>query len=67
MGRALTLLGHSMYQVPEADFAGHHAWLVAHALAGEIVVDVRRVPLEELREAWRRKADGAPTKLVVTP
>jgi NADPH:quinone reductase-like Zn-dependent oxidoreductase len=67
VGRALTVFGHSMYEVPETDFATHHARLVAHAIAGEIVVDVERVPLEDIADAWRRKADGAPQKLVVTP
>ena len=67
VGRALTLMGHSMYEVPEDAFAAHHARLAAHVLAGDIVVDVERVPLEELPDAWRRKAAGAPGKLVALP
>jgi len=37
-----------MYEVPEGEFAAHHARLVAHVVAGEITVDVERVPLEQL-------------------
>ena len=46
----------------DEEFAAHHARLVAHVVAGEIAVDVERVPLEQLPEAWRRKADGASGK-----
>jgi len=67
VGRGLTIHGHSMYEVPEEEFAAHHARLVAHVLAGGITVDVERVPLEQLPEAWRRKAAGAPGKLVAVP
>ena len=59
-----------MYELPEGEFAAHHARLVAHVVAGEITVEVERVPLEQLPEAWRRKADGAsgkPGKLVAVP
>jgi NADPH2:quinone reductase len=67
VGRALTIMGHSMYDVPEEEFAALHARLVAHAAAGEIAVPVERVPLDDVREAWRRKAAGARGKLVVVP
>jgi len=67
VGKALTVHGHSMYQVPEDDFAGGHARLVAHAAAGDLAVPVERVPLATIADAWRRKSDGDGTKLVVVP
>jgi NADPH:quinone reductase-like Zn-dependent oxidoreductase len=67
VGRALTIMGHSMYEVPEDAFAAGHARLVAHAAAGELLVDVERVPLAGLPDAWRLKAAGARGKLVVVP
>jgi len=56
-----------MYRVPEDDFAGGHARLVAHAAAGDLAVPVERVPLAGIAGAWRRKSDGDGTKLVVVP
>lgn len=66
-GRHMSLLGHSMYAVPADEFAAHYARLVGHALAGEILVDVERVPLEEAPEAWRRKTEGTAGKIVFVP
>ena len=40
---------------------------MGHAIAGEIVLDVERVPLDSVADAWRRQAEGAGTKLVVVP
>ena len=42
--------------------AEHYSRLVGHALAGEIRVELERVGLDELGEAWNR-----PGKLVVVP
>jgi hypothetical protein len=61
------IMGHSMYEVPEDAFAAGHARLLAHATAGELLVDVERVPLAGLPDAWRLKAGGARGKLVVVP
>ena len=41
--------------------------LVQAALAGDMVVDVERVPLAEVGDAWRRQSEGAGRKLVVVP
>lgn len=66
-GKNLTLLGHTNYLVPPADLAEHYRRLVGHAIAGDIGLDLERVPLEGVGDAWRRQAEGAGAKLVLVP
>jgi len=66
-GKQLELFGHTNFAVPRPDLAEHYHRLVSHAVAGRLTVDVERVSLEDIGEAWRRQADGAGGKLVVTP
>ncbi len=65
--KSLSILGHTNFAVPPDELADHYRRLVAHAVAGEIRIDVERVPLDAVGEAWRRQADGAGTKLVIVP
>jgi NADPH:quinone reductase len=65
--KSLSILGHTNYDVPPDELAEHYRRLVHHALAGEIRLDVERVPLDSVSDAWRRQAEGAGTKLVVVP
>ena len=67
VGKALTILGHSMYQVPEPDFAAGHARLVAHAAAGDSPSPSSASRSADVADAWRGKTDGDGTKLVVVP
>jgi hypothetical protein len=41
--------------------------MAAHALAGEIVVDVERLPLSRIEEAWERQARGPHHKIALVP
>jgi NADPH2:quinone reductase len=63
----LSILGHTNFAVPPDELADHYRRLVGHALAGEIRLEVERVPLADVTGAWRRQAEGAGTKLVVVP
>jgi NADPH:quinone reductase-like Zn-dependent oxidoreductase len=63
----LSILGHTNYGVPPDELAEHYRRLVGHAIAGEIRLEVERVPLDSVAEAWSRQAEGAGTKLVVVP
>jgi hypothetical protein len=63
----LSILGHTNFLVPPDELAKQYRRLVTHAVAGDIQLDVERVPLESVVEAWRRQAEGAGTKLVVVP
>jgi NADPH2:quinone reductase len=65
--KSLSILGHTNFAVPPGELAEQYRRLVAHAVAGEIRIDVERVPLDAVGEAWRRQADGAGTKLVIVP
>ena len=53
--------------VPPDELAEQYPRLVGHAVAGDIRLDVERVPLDSVADAWRRQAEGAGTKLVVVP
>jgi NADPH:quinone reductase-like Zn-dependent oxidoreductase len=63
----LSILGHTNFLVPPDELATQYQRLVGHAVAGDIRLDVERVPLDSVAEAWRRQADGPGTKLVVVP
>ena len=65
--KSLSIYGHTNFAVPPEELAEHYRRLVAHALAGEIRLDIERVPLEGVADAWQRQADGAGTKLVIVP
>jgi NADPH2:quinone reductase len=65
--KSLSILGHSVYAVPSDALAEHYRVLVEHAVAGRVRLDVERVPLDSIADAWRRQAEGAGTKLVVVP
>ena len=65
--KSLSIVGYSDYAVPPGELANHYERLVRHAIAGEIRLDVERVPLDSITDAWRRQADGAGIKLVVVP
>jgi NADPH2:quinone reductase len=65
--KSLSIYGHTNFAVPPDELAEHYRRLVAHALAGEIRLDIERVPLDGVADAWQRQADGAGTKLVIVP
>ena len=65
--KSLSILGHTNFAVPADELAEHYRRLVEHAVAGDIRLDVERVPLDAVADAWRRQAEGAGTKLVVVP
>jgi len=66
-GKNLAILGHFAFGVPPEVFAEHYPRLVRHALAGEIRLDVERVPLADVADGWRRQAAGEAAKLVLVP
>jgi NADPH2:quinone reductase len=66
-GKQLTVYGHTNFAVPADELADEYHQLVSHAIAGEITVDVERVPLDEIAGAWQQQASGAGRKLVVVP
>jgi NADPH:quinone reductase len=65
--KTLSILGHTNFAVPRDELVAHYRRLVGHAVAGDIRLEVERVPLASVAEAWRRQGEGADTKLVVIP
>lgn len=65
--KSLSILGHTNFAVPADELAEHYRRLVEHSIAGDIRLDVERVPLAEVADAWQRQAEGAGTKLVIVP
>jgi NADPH:quinone reductase len=66
-GKNLNIFGHTNFGVPPADLAEQYVRLVGHATAGDIRLEVDRVPLDAVDDAWRRQAEGAGAKLVLVP
>jgi NADPH2:quinone reductase len=64
---ALRILGHTNYKIPEQDLRAAYGTMCAHVVAGELVADYERVPLDDASAAWERLRAGPGTKLVVVP
>jgi len=61
-GKQLELYGFTDFSVPPEVVIEHYARLVGHAISGQIRLEVERVGLDEIGDAWSR-----PGKLVVCP
>jgi NADPH2:quinone reductase len=66
-GKQVEILGYSNFAVPRDVLEREYRRLVEAAVAGEVVIEVERVPLERVDDAWRRQAEGAGRKLVIEP
>lgn len=66
-GRQLDIRGYMNFSVPADVRRTAYATLVEHAVAGEIVVEVERVALADVADAWSRVQRGAGRKLVLVP
>ena len=66
-GKELEVFGHSNFAVPMDVLRREYDRLVRHAEAGEIRIDVERIPLHEVATAWERQQRGEHVKLVLVP
>jgi NADPH:quinone reductase-like Zn-dependent oxidoreductase len=66
-GKMLVVMGHTNFAAPPAVKREAYERMAAAAVRGEIVVDVDRIPLEQVGEAWDRLAAGSHRKLVLVP
>jgi NADPH:quinone reductase-like Zn-dependent oxidoreductase len=64
---ALNLLGMAVFQASLETRRDAYLRLTGHAAAGEVSVDLERIALEDVAEAWRRQKAGPQTKLVFVP
>ena len=65
--KSLTIFGHTGFAPAPDVLAEHYTRLVEHAIAGDVVLEVERIPLDSVADAWRRQAEAAGAKLVVVP
>jgi NADPH2:quinone reductase len=65
-GKELEILGYSNLALPRDVMAREYQRLVGLGRDGRIAVEVETVPFERFQDAWRRQAEGAGVKLVVT-
>jgi NADPH:quinone reductase len=65
--KGIEIYGYSNFNVPRDVLEREYTRLVEHAMRGDIRVDVERVPLDEVAEAWRRQAESPNRKLVLVP
>jgi NADPH2:quinone reductase len=66
-GKVLAILGHTNFAAPPEVKRGAYERMAAAAAAGELTVDVERVPLERVGDAWDMLASGSHRKIVLVP
>jgi NADPH:quinone reductase-like Zn-dependent oxidoreductase len=66
-GKMLVVMGHTNFAAPPAVKREAYARMAEAAARGEIVVDVHRIPLGQVAEAWERLQAGSHRKLVLVP
>jgi NADPH:quinone reductase-like Zn-dependent oxidoreductase len=66
-GRHLNVLGYLNFLVPADVRRDAYRTLVEHAVAGRIQVEVERLPLAQVADAWERVQRSAHRKLVLVP
>jgi NADPH:quinone reductase-like Zn-dependent oxidoreductase len=62
-----TIISHSNGAVPLDARREAYERMARHAVAGEIVVDVERLPLSRIEDAWREQAAGPHHKIALVP
>lgn len=65
--RPIDLLGYTNYTAPAEVKAAAYERMAAHALAGEIEVEIERLGLEDVPAAWERQGSSPHAKLVFIP
>jgi NADPH2:quinone reductase len=65
--KPIDLLGHTNYAVPDEVKAAAYERMARHARDGELRVEVERLGLDDVPDAWQRQASSPHRKLVVVP
>jgi NADPH2:quinone reductase len=63
----IDLLGYTNYTVGEERKREAYATMAAHAAAGDIRVEIERLGLDDVPEAWQRQGSSPHAKLVIVP
>jgi NADPH:quinone reductase-like Zn-dependent oxidoreductase len=65
--RNLSLTGYTSALVSQAERAAAHRRLMDHAIDGRLQIEIERVELDEVPDAWARQAEGPHRKLIIVP
>jgi NADPH:quinone reductase len=65
--KGIELFGFSNFNVPKDVLEREYARLVGHAMRDEIRLEIERLPLDDVADAWARQAESPHRKLVLTP
>jgi NADPH:quinone reductase-like Zn-dependent oxidoreductase len=66
-GKMLVVMGHTNFAAPPEVKREAYEAMAEAVVRGEIAVDVDRIPLEQVAEAWERLGAGSHRKLVLVP
>ena len=66
-GKTLDVLGMTIFGVPPEDKRAAYETMAEHANAGRLEVEVERIPLDGVADAWKRQTSSPGVKLVVEP
>jgi NADPH:quinone reductase-like Zn-dependent oxidoreductase len=66
-GKSLSILGHTNFGAPREVRADAYSRMTRHAAAGELSVEVERIPLEKVEDAFERQRQSPHHKLVLVP
>jgi hypothetical protein len=65
--KPVDVLGYTNYTAPEDVLAHAYERMARHAAAGEISVEVERLGLDDVADAWQRQTSSPGGKLVFIP
>lgn len=65
--KGLEIHGYSVFNLPKDVLEREYARLVERAMIGDIQVDIERLPLDRVTDAWERQASSPHRKLVLIP
>jgi len=66
-GKPASIVGHTNFAANRPRLRAAYLRLADHAADGEIRVDVERIPLDVVADAWRRQGESPNRKLVIVP
>jgi NADPH:quinone reductase-like Zn-dependent oxidoreductase len=66
-GRGLDIRGHTNFAAPREIKRAAYERMAAHAVAGDLRIEVQRVPLDDVADAWARQQASPRQKLVIVP
>jgi NADPH:quinone reductase-like Zn-dependent oxidoreductase len=65
--KPIDVLGYTNYNVPDETRAAAYERMTRHALAGQLKVQIERLWLDDVPDAWQRQAKSPHRKLVILP